>query len=69
MQATIGDQLHVHAKTVGEPDRVGEIVEVRGDEGGPPYVVRFSDGHTGVVFPGPDAIVEPRRALDDELGR
>lgn len=58
MQAIVGDRLHVHGKTVGEPDRTGEIVEVRGTEGSPPYLVRFDDGHTGLVFPGPDAVVE-----------
>ena len=26
--------------------------------GGPPYLVRFDDGHTGLCFPGPDAVVE-----------
>jgi hypothetical protein len=40
----------------------GEIVEVRGAGGEPPYLVRFDDGHTALVFPGPDAIIEhPRK--------
>ncbi|MBA8951824.1 DUF1918 domain-containing protein [Actinomadura namibiensis] len=60
MNASVGDRLHVHGNTVGQPDRAGEIIEVRGPEGGPPFVVRFDDGHTGLVFPGPDAVVEPR---------
>ena len=59
MQAIVGDRLHVHRNTVGQPDRSGEIIEVRGQGGEPPYVVRFDDGHTGLVFPGPDAVVEP----------
>jgi hypothetical protein len=58
MQAVVGDRLHVHAKTVGQPDRTGEIVEVRGQSGAPPYLVRFEDGHTGLIYPGPDAVVE-----------
>ncbi|MFC5749999.1 DUF1918 domain-containing protein [Actinomadura rugatobispora] len=58
MNASIGDRLHVHGNTVGQPDRSGEIVEVRGPSGGPPYMVRFDDGHTCLVFPGPDAVVE-----------
>jgi hypothetical protein len=33
---------------------------VRGQEGAPPYRVRFSDGHEGLVYPGPDSLVEPR---------
>lgn len=32
-------------------------MEVQGRDGGPPYMVRFDDGHTGLVFPGPDAVV------------
>ncbi|MBA9004450.1 MULTISPECIES: DUF1918 domain-containing protein [Thermomonospora] len=60
MQATVGDRLHVHGNIVGQPDRSGEIIEVRGQDGAPPYVVRFDDGHTGLVFPGPDAVVEPK---------
>jgi hypothetical protein len=58
MQATIGDRLHVHGNSVGHPDKTGDIVEVKGAEGAPPYLVRFDDGHTGLVFPGPDAVVE-----------
>ncbi len=59
MLAAVGDRLLVHGNAVGNPDRRGEIIEVRGAEGGPPYIVRFDDGHTGLVFPGPDAIVIP----------
>ncbi len=59
MQAAVGDRLHVHGNMVGQPDRVGEIVEVHGTGGGPPYLVRFEDGHTGLCFPGPDAVIEP----------
>ena len=62
MQAAVGDRLHVHANVVGHPGRTGEIVEVRGAGGEPPYLVRFDDGHTALVFPGPDAIIEhPRK--------
>ncbi|GAA5060071.1 tartrate dehydratase beta subunit/fumarate hydratase class I family protein [Thermocatellispora tengchongensis] len=59
MQATVGDRLLMHGNIVGERDRSGEIIEVRGPGGAPPYVVRFEDGHTGLIFPGPDAIVVP----------
>jgi hypothetical protein len=59
MQATIGDRLHVHSHTVGVRDKIGEIVEVRGERGAPPYLVRFTDGHESLVFPGPDCVVEP----------
>ena len=58
MRAVTGDRLHVHGRTVGRPDHIGEILQVRGPDGTPPYVVRFADGHTGLVFPGPDAEIE-----------
>jgi hypothetical protein len=59
MQATIGDRLHVHSNSVGTTDRVGEILEVRGPNGGPPYRVRYADGHESLVYPGPDCVIEP----------
>ncbi|MBB3049044.1 hypothetical protein FHS23_000039 [Prauserella isguenensis] len=58
MQAVVGDRIRVHGRVVGEPERLGEIVEVRGDSGRPPYLVRFTDGHERLVFPGPDCEVE-----------
>jgi hypothetical protein len=58
MQATVGDRLHVHGNIVGQSDQIGEIMEVRGAGGEPPYLVRFQDGHTGLCFPGPDAVID-----------
>ena len=73
MRASVGDRLIVHGLHVDDPVRDAEILEVRGAGGGPPYLVRWSDdGHEGLVFPGPDAIVhhfehavEPAGATDD----
>ncbi|AEW98608.1 protein of unknown function DUF1918 (plasmid) [Streptantibioticus cattleyicolor NRRL 8057 = DSM 46488] len=45
---------------MGMKEPIGEIVEVRGADGAPPYVVRFDDGHETLIFPGPDCVVEPR---------
>jgi Domain of unknown function (DUF1918) len=59
MQAKVGDQLVVEGRTVGAQRREGEVLEVRGTDGAPPYVVRWSDGHEGLSFPGPDAHVVP----------
>ena len=58
MRAVVGDRLHVHSRAVGKEEQVGEVVEVQGPDGGPPYRVRYLDGHEGVVFPGPDCTVE-----------
>lgn len=49
---------HVRGRIAGQPKRTGEIVEVRAAGGEPPYLVRFDDGHTSLVCPGPDAIIE-----------
>ncbi|HET9842224.1 MAG TPA: DUF1918 domain-containing protein [Nocardioides sp.] len=57
MQAEVGDHLVVESNAVGAPRREGEILEVRGDDGAPPYVVRWEDGHEAMSFPGPDAHV------------
>ncbi|WP_040729873.1 DUF1918 domain-containing protein [Nocardia tenerifensis] len=59
MMANVGDRLLVHGHVVGQADRQAEIIEVRGAEGAPPYLVRFPDGHESLVYPGPDAIIEP----------
>ncbi|MDS1268857.1 DUF1918 domain-containing protein [Lipingzhangella sp. LS1_29] len=67
MRAEVGDQLQVQGPTVGQPARVGTIVDVRGEDGDPPYVVQFEDGHENLIYPGPDAIIHPRRPLDDEM--
>ena len=58
MHAEVGDRLHVHGRVVGTPDQTSEIVEVRGPDGTPPYVVRRPDGHEALVFPGADASIE-----------
>ncbi|MEO3867998.1 DUF1918 domain-containing protein [Nonomuraea sp. B12E4] len=59
MQANVGDMLIIHGHVVGQRDRKGEIIEIRGPAGSPPYLVRFEDGHEQLMFPGPDAVVQP----------
>jgi hypothetical protein len=60
MIAHVGDRLVLEGTHVGQPRRIGVITEVRHDDGTPPYVVRWlDDGHEALVFPGPDARVEP----------
>jgi uncharacterized protein DUF1918 len=48
----------VRGHHLGEPERDGEILEVLGDDGAPPYRVRWEDGHVSEVFPGPDGYVQ-----------
>ena len=57
MHASVGDTLVIHANHTGEPDRSAEVLEVRGSDGGPPFLVRYDDGHEALVFPGADTVV------------
>ncbi|MCX4849126.1 DUF1918 domain-containing protein [Streptomyces sp. NBC_00893] len=58
MEAHAGDRLLMHGRTVGQHDKVAEIVEVLGAGGTPPYRVRFEDGHEHLISPGPDSVVQ-----------
>ncbi len=55
MKAMVGDLLRIRGHHIGEADRDAEIIEVRGDDGTPPYLVRWDDGHVGLMFPESDA--------------
>lgn len=58
MQARVGDHLVALGNHVGVNERQAEILEVRGADGGPPYLVRWEEGNEALVFPGPDTTVE-----------
>ncbi|MFF7182428.1 DUF1918 domain-containing protein [Streptomyces sp. NPDC008121] len=62
MQASVGDTLLVHGRTVGKHDRTAEITEVLGENGTPPYRVRFDDGHEALMSPGPDSVVRHEKS-------
>lgn len=63
MRAHVGDRLVIRGHHVGNRDREAEILEVHGENGSPPYLVRWSDdGHEALIFPGSDAVVEERKA-------
>ena len=57
MRARVGDRIILAAEHIDEPTRDGEILEIRGADGAPPYVVRWSNGHTGLIYPGPGAVL------------
>ena len=68
MRATVGDQIVVHSAHVDEPNRDGEIIDVRGRDGAPPFLVRWADtGHEALMYPGPDALI--RHLHDEEAAR
>lgn len=60
MRAKVGDRLVIMSQHLDEPVTEGEILEVRGADGEPPFLVRWEEnGHEALVFPGPDARVVP----------
>lgn len=62
MRAHPGDHLIIKSHRVGENELEAEIIEVRGEDSGPPFLVRWlSDGHEGFIFPGSDAFIESQR--------
>ena len=62
MRAQVGDRIILAGTRVDDPVRDGEVLEVKGSDGGAPYTVRWSDGHTGLVYPGPGAVMRVESA-------
>ena len=59
MHVSVGDRILIRGHRVGDPSHDCEVLQVRGQAGGPPYVVRWGDsGHETLFFPGSDATVE-----------
>lgn len=68
LRAEAGDRLVIKGHHSGEPQRDGEILDVLGPDGAPPFVVRWEeDGHVSRLYPGSDAYVdhlhEPERPV------
>jgi hypothetical protein len=62
LYAEVGDRLVIRDAHGGATERSAEILLVRRADGGPPYLVRWSDtGNRSLVYPGVDARVVPRR--------
>jgi Domain of unknown function (DUF1918) len=62
MNAEVGDTLTVKAVRQGEADRHGKIIEIHGQNGEPPYVVRWQDDHESLFFPSSGTVVEQHPA-------
>lgn len=58
LRAGPGDRLVVQAHHQGESERDGEILEVHGEDGAPPYLVRWEDGTTTMLYPSSDVSVQ-----------
>src|SRR5450756_2660226 len=57
MKAHQGDHIILAASHVDQPTRAGVVLEARGKDGGPPFLVRWADGHTGLMYPGPGSVL------------
>jgi hypothetical protein len=57
VRAQIGDRIVLAGERVDRLPRDGRVLEVRGPDGGPPYLVRWNDGHTGLLYPGPGSVL------------
>ncbi|HUZ41334.1 MAG TPA: DUF1918 domain-containing protein [Acidimicrobiales bacterium] len=61
MFAKVGDRILVRGHRTGQPDRQCTILEVRHEQGQPPYVVRWDGSDLqDLYFPGVDATVITR---------
>ena len=59
MKAAIGDELIVKGRQHGD-DRRGEVLDVLGDDGSPPYLISWLDGYESLFFPSASTIVQHR---------
>jgi len=62
MKAKVGDELTVRGRHQGDEERHGTIIRVDGENGVPPYLVRWRDGHESVFFPTSGTEVEHHAA-------
>ena len=68
MHANVGDELTVKGRQLGSEVRHGRILEVHGQDGAPPYLVQWQDGHESVFFPSSDTVVEHHPATSGRPG-
>jgi hypothetical protein len=63
MHAHIGDRLVLEGIHLDDGPRTAVITAVHRGDGAPPYVVRWlDDGRPSLIFPGPEAQIEPAAA-------
>jgi hypothetical protein len=56
-QAAPGDVVAIHGHHVGEPEQLGEILDVLGEGEHVHYRVCWDDGHESLFYPGSDATI------------
>jgi hypothetical protein len=60
-RAEVGDVVAIHGHHLGEPERLGEILEVLGESDHVHFRVRWDDDRESIFYPGNDASVRVRR--------
>jgi hypothetical protein len=68
MKAHAGDRIILAPVTVDGPFRDGEVIEARGPDDSPPFLVRWSDGHSGLIYPGPGSVLRVGPTASPEEG-
>ena len=59
MQARVGDRIVIRGHYAEAPERACEVLEIRGLDGAPPYLVRWEDdGLEMILYPGSDAVLQ-----------
>jgi hypothetical protein len=65
MNAHTGDEIVIKAHHVGDRDRVALVLDVRGNDGSPPYVIEWADVPGQHLFwPGQDAQIREHDGTD-----
>jgi len=62
----IGDHLVLPPRVVDGCVRMAVVVDVLGEDGSPPFVLRWEDGSETVVYPSSAAYVVRRGSDDDD---
>lgn len=68
LRARPGDRLVITPHHQGEPVRDAEVLEARGPDGAPPFLVRWEgSGRVSLHYPGPDAVIR-RPDAEERVG-
>jgi hypothetical protein len=66
MQGQVADRVVVQGTKLGQPSRVGEILEVVAGHGSDRYRVRWEDGHESIFSPGWGTTIDPTPRVEAE---
>lgn len=60
-QPCVGDVVVVDGRRVGDPGRLGQILEAGGEPRHQRLCVRWADGRESILYPGADVRIHPRQ--------